>query len=106
LVQAGGALPQVDNPNGFVTLSAWVPKRGDPTHVTYRTRVKRGKLGEALAVPSPWKKPLLMLEPGAVVRLEQGESLRQWYGRIVEDVHSIHEEVVQYGYAFPLPVRA
>jgi CRISPR-associated protein Csm4 len=116
LTEAGDDLPQVENPNGFVTLSAWVPKTGDPTHVTYRTRIKRGKLGEALALPSPWKKPLLMLEPGAVAQLDHGEAPREGYGRLAEDVHWLGdsvpdaqrdaiENVVQYGYAFPLPVR-
>lgn len=105
LIEARGELPRVENPNGFVTLSAWVPRRGDPTDVTYRTRVKRGKLAEVLALPSPWKKPLLMLEPGAVVRLGEGEGLQEWYGRLVEDMHWTHDEIVQYSYAFPLGVR-
>ncbi len=116
LVEAGAQLPQVPNPNGFVTLSAWVPRPGDPTAVTYRTRVKRGKLAETLAIPSPWKKPLLMLEPGAVARLSKKDGpLREWYGRMVGDMHWVGESVpdhqkeavqnvVQYGYAFPLPV--
>jgi CRISPR type III-A-associated RAMP protein Csm4 len=105
LVEAGEKLPRVDNPNGFVTLSAWVPRQGDPTDVTYRTLVKRGKLAEALALPGPWKKPLLMIEPGAVARLRDGETVREWYGRLVEQMHWTQENIVQYGYAFPLPVR-
>ena len=52
LYPASGELPQAARPNGFVTLSAWVPRRGDPNDVTYRTRVKRGKLAEALALPA------------------------------------------------------
>lgn len=117
LIEADAELPQVANPNGFVTLSAWIPRRGDPTKVTYRTRVKRGKLAETLALPSPWKKPLLMLKPGAVARLPNGEkTVREWYGRMVQDMHWVGESVpdrqkeavrnvVQYGYAFPLPVH-
>jgi len=105
LTDAADELPQVAQPNGFVTLSAWVPKAGDPTNVTYRTRIKRGKLAEARAIPSPWKKPLLMLEPGAMARLEEGGDVREWYGRLVEDVHWTEHDVVQYGYAFPLPVQ-
>ncbi len=116
LTEARAELPQVANPNGFVTLSAWVPRPGDPTDVTYRTRVKRGKLAETLALPSPWKKPLLMLEPGAVARLDAKDGLREWYGRMVHDMHWVGESVpdhqkeavqnvVQYGYAFPLGVR-
>jgi CRISPR type III-A-associated RAMP protein Csm4 len=116
LVKAGAELPQVANPNGLVTLSAWVPKKDDPANVTYRTRVKRGKLAEVLALPSPWKKPLLMLKPGAVARLPAGESVREWYGGLVGDMHwpgkdvpdgerDVMKDIVQYGYAFPLPVH-
>ena len=116
LVEADGELPHLQDANGFVTLSAWVPKKSDPTKVTYRTRVKRGKLAEALAVPSPWKKPLLMLEPGAVARLDPGKTVDEWYGRMVGEMHWVGESVpdaqrqavnnvVQYGYAFPLPVN-
>ena len=117
LIEADAELPQVANPNGFVTLSAWIPRRGNPTKVTYRTRIKRGKLAETLALPSPWKKPLLMLKPGAVARLPKGEkTVREWYGRMVQDMHWVGESVpdqqkeavrnvVQYGYAFPLPVH-
>jgi hypothetical protein len=105
LVEAGGELPQVGEPNGFVTLSAWVPRQGDPTDLTYSTRIKRGKLAETLALPSPWKKPLLMLEPGAVACLDAGEDMREWYGGLVEDMHWTEKGIVQYGYAFPLAVR-
>lgn len=105
LEPADDVLPQVDRPNAFVSLSAWVPKRGDPTQVTYRTRVKRGKLAEQYALPSPWKKPLLMLEPGAVARLAAGEPLREWYGGLVEDMHWTKEGIVQYGFAFPVGVN-
>ncbi|MBN1954206.1 MAG: hypothetical protein JW900_04055, partial [Anaerolineae bacterium] len=93
LVEAGGDLPQVAEPNAFVSLSAWVPARDDPPRVTYRTRVKRGKLAEALAQPYPWKKPLLMLKPGAVARLD-GAALQEWYGRMVEKVHWVEEGVL------------
>ena len=105
LVEANGELPAVDEPNGFASLSAWVPKRGDPTDVTYRTRIKRGKLAEMLALHNAWKLPLLMLEPGAVARLPKDEAPGEWYGGLVEDMHWQHEGIVQYAYAFPLPVH-
>jgi hypothetical protein len=46
-----------------------------------------------------------MIEPGAVARLRDGETVREWYGRLVEQMHWTQENIVQYGYAFPLPVR-
>lgn len=105
LEPANGVLPQAAAPNGFVSLSAWAPGHNDPTDVTYRTRVKRGKLAEQYALPSPWKKPLLLLEPGAVARLGEGETVREWYGQLVEDMHWTQPGIVQYGLAFPLGVR-
>lgn len=102
---AASDLPHVAHPNGFVALSAWVPRQTDPTDVTYQTRVKRGKLAEALARPNPWKKPLLMLKPGSVAHLATGESMREWYGGLVENVHWTREDIVQYGYALPVGVN-
>lgn len=102
---ADGEVPRVENPNAFVSLSAWVPAEDDPTEVAYRTRIKRGKLAELYALPSPWKKPLIMFAPGAVARLPAGEPVREWYGRLVEEMHWTIEGIIQYGYAFPLPVR-
>jgi len=45
-----------------------------------------------------------MLEPGALAKLEDGDTVHEWYGRLVEDVHWSEDGIVQYGYAFPLPV--
>ncbi len=108
LEPAAGELPQVDQPNGFVSLSAWVPAINDPLKVSYKTRVKRGKLAEQYAIPGlehgPWKKPLLMLAPGALARLPAGEAVREWYGQLVEDMHWTRKGIVQYGYGFPLGV--
>ncbi len=103
------SLPHAAQPNAFMTLSAWVPRADDPTDAAYKTRVKRGKLAESLALPSPWKKPLLMLAPGSLAHLAEGDALREWYGGLVEEVHWPHEQVpagvVQYAYALPLPVH-
>lgn len=98
-------LPQADNPNAFMSLSAWTPAAADPTDATYKTRVKRGKLAEQYALPSPWKKPLLMLEPGAIARLPEGEMLKDWYGRLITDVHWSQENIVQFGLALPLGIK-
>lgn len=105
LEPAADALPEATAPNGFMTLSAWVPREGDPTDVSYQTRIKRGKLAEAYALPSPWKKPLLMFAPGATARLAADDALRPWYGGLVEEMHWTRPGMVQYGYALPLPVR-
>jgi CRISPR-associated protein Csm4 len=101
---ADGQLPTAGQPNAFATLSAYVPKPGDPVEGHYRTRIKRGKLGEGYALPKPWKKPLIMLAPGSIFRTH-GADVADYYGQLVEGIHWTIEGIVQYAYAFPLPVR-
>jgi len=93
-----------DGANGFVSLSNWVPARGDPQVGFYDTLVKYGKLGEELAVSeNPFKFPLTMLTAGSFFYVK-GE-VKDYYGRLVEDIAPVSDEVVQYGYAFAVPAR-
>jgi CRISPR-associated protein Csm4 len=89
-------------PNGFISLSHVVPAKDDPVNGAYRTTVKYGKLGEEKTFcGNPFKKPLVMLKPGAVFR---AENVRPWYGRLLEGIAYADPNVVQYGYAFAVPV--
>ena len=72
-------LAQVTEPNGWVSLSTFQPGPGDPTDGYWRSFVKYGKLGPALGVGAVFKRPQLMLQPGACFRSNNG--LRDWYGR-------------------------
>ncbi len=95
--------PQLE-PNGFISLSNWIPARGDPTQGFYTTRVKYGKLGEELAnSDNPFKFPLIMLAAGS--SFYAGGPPREWYGRLVSGVAPADERVVQCGYAFAVPAR-
>jgi len=88
--------------NGFVSLSNWVPARGDPQVGFYNTLVKYGKLGEELAVSeNPFKFPLTMLTAGSSFYAE-GE-VKDYYGRLVAGIAPGAPDVVQYGYAFAVP---
>ena len=93
----------IGQPNGFVSLSNWVPAKSDPIDGYYQPLIKYGKLGEELgATRLPFKFPLYMFQAGSFFR---GESpIREWYGRIVEGVAPGRDGVVQFGYAFALPV--
>jgi CRISPR-associated protein Csm4 len=89
--------------SGFVTLSHFVPAQDDPTDGAYKMTIKYGKLGEEKTYcGQPFKKPLIMLKPGAVFRTSQ---VKPFYGRLVENVAYADSSVVQYGFAFPVPVR-
>jgi CRISPR-associated protein Csm4 len=93
-----------DGANGFVSLSNFVPAQADPVDGHYETLVKYGKLGEEFASSgdiSPFKFPLLMLAAGATFR---DDNPRDFYGRMVAGVHPRHEHIVQYGYAFAVPI--
>lgn len=92
----------VKNPNAFVSLSNFVPAPGDPVIGSYKVMVKYGKLGEEYSISgNPFKRPLMMLKAGSVFRIE--EPFRDYYGTFVEDITPVHPEVIQYGYAFPVP---
>jgi len=94
--------PQLE-PNGFISLSNWVPARADPTHGFYNTLVKYGKLGEELAnSDNPFKFPLIMLTAGSAF---YADAPREWYGRLVSSVAPADERVVHYGYAFAVPAQ-
>jgi len=82
-----------------------VPAPGDPDRGHYRTLVKYGKLGEEYASSgrlSPFKFPILMLRAGSTFYTSEP---REVYGQMVKGVHPEDESIVQYGYAFALPVK-
>jgi CRISPR-associated protein Csm4 len=92
-----------ENPNGFVSLSTFVPARHDPTHGYWNLLVKYGKLGEELAYSeNPFKRPVLMLRAGAVFF---DSAVREFYGRLVEGVSPHFDFVMQPSYCLPVPMR-
>lgn len=96
---------EIRDPDGFVTLSNFCPKENDPTEGLYKTFVKYGKLGEEFTFcGNPFKKPLVMIKTGSVFKT--GKPPLDFYGRMVqEDISPVKKEVMQYAYAFALPIR-
>lgn len=93
----------VEGANAFVSLSHFVPARNDPTEGQWKTKVKYGKLGgEWAATANPFKKPIIMLEPGSWFYTN---TPKEWYGRLVSGISPAHPKVVQYGLAFAVPMR-
>jgi len=87
--------------NGFVSLSAFIPAEHDPIQGRWRLRFKYGRLGEEFALDgNPFKKPLVMLEPGSVF---YDAPVKEFYGQMLEGVSAAHPEVVHYAYALPVP---
>jgi CRISPR-associated protein Csm4 len=94
---------EISNPNGFVTLSNFCPAENDPVEGIYKTFVKYGKLGEEFTFSgNPFKKPLLMIKTGSVFKTDGPP--KEFYGRMVENISDIKPQVLQYAYAFPVPI--
>jgi CRISPR-associated protein Csm4 len=95
-------LDGVGQPESYLSLSHFVPAQSDPTEGTYKVMVKYGKMGEEKSCGgNPFKKPLLMIRPGAVFRTH---NFRPYYGRMVENIVYFNSEVVQYCFAFAVPL--
>jgi CRISPR-associated protein Csm4 len=91
----------VRDPNAFISLSNFVPAGSDPTEGRYQTMVKYGKT-EFGSTSNPFKKPLIMIVPGAVFKLN-GE-FKPFYGRMIRGI-STYSSVYHYGLAFAVPVK-
>lgn len=90
--------------NGFVTLSNFCPAKNNPTEGLYKTFVKYGRLGEEFTFcGNPFKRPLMMIKTGSV--FETNKVPLEYYGRMIEKIAPAKPNVVQYGYAFAVPVR-
>jgi len=96
----GFTLPH--KPNGFVTLSNFVPAPNDPVTGFWNVTVKYGKMGEEWASEDQaFKKPLLMLEAGSTFF---DHAPRSYYGRLVKNLNPAYRQAVQYAFALPVPM--
>lgn len=89
--------------NGFVVLSSFTPKAGDPTEGFYRLRTKYGRLSEIVPSGNPYKRPLLQIEPGACFRTEGPP--QPFYGRLVTGVAPGDDRAVQCGYTLAVAAK-
>lgn len=98
-----------DNPNGFMTLSSYIPHAEAPTQGFYQIFLKYGKLGGTFATGSPevgsnpFKKPLVMFRAGSTF-YDQNYDDSKIYGSLLPDVHK-NPRIRHYGYAFPLGIN-
>lgn len=95
-------LPVSQNPNAFMTLSCFIPKKADPQKGYYQVFTKYGKLGGDYArSKNPFKKPLLMFTSGSVFI---DNPIKEYYGGLVEKVCH-NSNIKHYAYAFPIGVK-
>lgn len=105
-IREGISLPEPENPNGFMTLSSYVPDEKAPTSGHYRLLNKYGKLGGAYAKGllnrNPFKVPLLMFAPGSTF-YDSAYYRGKAYGSLLRGVHH-NKKIRHYAYAFPLGI--
>ncbi|MEN3013931.1 MAG: hypothetical protein ABDH23_04870 [Endomicrobiia bacterium] len=95
-------LPLSKNPNAFMSLSCFIPKKTDPQKGYYQIFTKYGKLGGDYARSrNPFKKPLLMFTSGSVFI---DNPVKEYYGGLVEKVCD-NSNIKHYAYAFPIGVK-
>lgn len=66
--------------NGVVVLSTWQPSANDPADGLWRTLVKTGRLGSQLGVIQIFKRPVVLMRAGAVLRSKP----RPFVGRAID----------------------
>ena len=74
-------LDDVPDPDGFVSLSTFQPASTDPVEGYWRSFVKYGKLAPELHDAAVFKRPQVMLEPGACFRTDGAP--RSFYGNAI-----------------------
>lgn len=88
--------------NAYMALSNFIPAPSDPAEGWYKPLVKFGKLDREYAMSeTPFKKPLLFFQAGAVFRTEQ---VNLYYGSCMENV-SVVDGVVVNAYTIAVPVH-
>ncbi len=108
-IREGIDLPGAAEPNAFMTLSSYIPKKDDPTEGYYNIIHKYGKLGGLYAKGvskvngNPFKVPLIMFSSGSVFSDKNYEQ-NKVYGSLLKNVHK-NEDIRHYAYAFPVGIN-
>lgn len=95
------------DPNGFVSLSNFVPQRGDPTEGSYKAFVKYPKVSYTeRPEDSPFKKPIIFLQAGSVFR---AQPVKSFYGSCVEHIALkdgvVSDDIIIGAYTIAVPCR-
>ncbi len=105
-------LDRVVAPNGLVVLSTFQPNAGDPTDGAWDAFTKYGKLGPEFGLENVFKRPLVLLKPGASFLLP---GARPWLGRAIPmnellapdtatALRTRGVEVIHYAFGLAIPV--
>ncbi len=114
----GGLEPVADldepaDADGCVVLSTFQPGGGDPTDGAWEAFTKYGKLGPDFGLENVFKKPIILLRPGATFRVP---APRGWLGRaipmndllaheVVGHLQGIGANVIHWAFGLCVPLR-
>ncbi len=101
----------VNKPNAAFVLSTFQPGDKDPTDGAWDAFTKYGKLGPEFGLDNVFKRPLILLKPGAAFRMA---SSRPWVGRAIpmdellaadsrDHLHSQGVEIIHYAFGLAVP---
>ncbi len=79
-----------DSINGLMTLSTFQPAQNDPTDGYWELLMKYGKVGADFGLENVFKKPLVMLKPGACFR---SRPFRPYLGRAIPMSEILPKEI-------------
>lgn len=82
---------KVIDANGSIVLSTFQPTPGDPADGAWESFTKYGKLGPDYGLENVFKRPLILLRPGACFRSSQPY---EWYGRAIPMSELLAPDVV------------
>jgi CRISPR-associated protein Csm4 len=85
-------LDEVESPNGVIALSTFQPNADDPTGGGWQAFTKFGKLGPDFGLENVFKRPLVMLRPGAFFRSKRQPLM---LGRIIPMDQLLSQDVCQ-----------
>lgn len=87
----------------FMTLSPFVADGIKCNNIFYEPFTRFGKSGASRANKSPFKKPILMANSGAVIEFDSKEEF-QYIGKAIKNI-STYEDIVHQGYTVLLPLK-
>ena len=90
--------------NAYMTLSRCIPTSEMPVQCQYKLDVKYGRFGQKRSKNGyPFKRPVLMLEPGAVFWSKPPEC--GWCGAVAGNLSNEYSDALQSGLSIILPCR-
>lgn len=109
-------IPEFDEPadaDACVALSTFQPGGSDPTDGAWEAFTKYGKLGPDFGLENVFKKPIIVLRPGASFRVPEA---RGWLGRaipmrelhahdVVSHLQAIGANVIHWAFGLCVPLR-